>query len=180
MNSYELAEELKISRRNLKYYVARYAKKLNWDGGDEDDLARIVLFRKLGFSSIWIKSLRSGKSQICEALDSCPRVVRHLNASVLVQLRTQQWTSLSFADCVALINSSALPTPKRDVLFLGRLLEPIVLGVVLGIVISGASFAIQHRWEDCRTVFVHHMPLVLVYLAAYVVRDEIVWRKRSR
>ena len=180
MVRYWIAEQLNISNRNLKYYAARFARELTWGTEDNHDVARIALFRKLGFSVRWIQWLRKGKCEIKEAFDNSPKLEKRIAASDLELLRSRQWESISFEDCAAIIKRNTLSTPNWDVIFWGRFVEEKVLAVVLGVVMAGIVFAFRHQWERGLDGIIYCVALLLVYLSAYAVVDEIVGRKRLR
>lgn len=175
-----LIYELRISRKNLCFYVARYAKTLEWNDANKDELARIVLFRKLRINYWDIKHLRNGSWSIAEVLQAHSNVKKYLTDSDLAYLQAQQWAAIRYVDCVKLIENNNLSTPKQDVLFWGRLAEEKIFAVILGIAIAGINFTFQRRWEDCFMAIVYYLPLVLVYLAMYAIIDYIVWKKRSK
>ena len=112
MAHYWIAEQLNISDRKLKYDAARFARELTWRTEDNNDIARIALFCKLGFSVRWIQWLRKGKCEIKEAFDSCPKLGKRIAASDLGLLRSRQWESISLEDCAAIIKRNTLSTPN--------------------------------------------------------------------
>ena len=65
-------------------------------------------------------------------------------------------------------------------IFWGRFVEEKVLAVVLGVVMAEIGFAFRHQWECGLDGIIYCMALLLVYLSAQAVVDEIVWRKRLR
>ncbi len=121
MTMEQWTEKLSISPANLRYYVGRFASDDSWKAGNGDELARIVLMRKLGFSNAWLEQLREERVTLAEAVDGCGRVRRCLPETEKAALRARTWRGLLLEDCAAMIRRLVLPMPRRNVMFWGRM-----------------------------------------------------------
>ena len=172
MDLLNIADELRISHKNLQYYCGRYADDFRENNDTADTIARVALFRKLGVSHMTIHAAAAKDLSVPDILSASPKAKEYAYEA----LHEKQWADISYADCKRIIKSTDLQTPKQDVFWRGRLLDSgSAIAAAAGLAAS-LTFA-HHGWKDIVFALIAGGTLAVIRTVAYTVVDILRWRR---
>lgn len=163
--------DLRINKKNLKYYMTKYANSLDFSSTDLDDVARIVLFRKIGLSTDYINKLRKKKVTLGELLGN--NMLQYPD-----NLRNVQYEELTYRICKEMMGDIPRDVPIWDTPLLGILTGRLFIAAIIGIALGVLSLALQSQWDSCLDRIYRYSILLLWYVIFSTFIDDYIWRKR--
>ncbi len=167
----KVLSDLRINKKNLRYYMTKYANSLDFSSTDLDDVARIVLFRKLGLSTNYVNLLRKKKVTLGELLGN--NVLQYAE-----HLRTYEYEELTYSICKEMIGDIPRDVPIWDTPLLGILTGRLFVSAIIGIALGVLSLALQCQWDSCIDRICRYSILLLWYVIFSTFIDDYIWRKR--
>lgn len=171
---------LGITEQNLYYYLGRFIKVHMPEESMCDAVAKIVLFRKLGCSSIQVEALLSGDDETYkEVQKQNTRGNNVQKATVLARLQGITLNALSYKNCSALLQKSGLISVRlpQDRFFYGRILDRQNFVVLFGVAFENLIFFHDSGWKSVAFALLWGLLFAFV---AILSNSELDWRRFKR
>lgn len=143
--------ELRITEKNLRCFSGRFVKTELSEDSLRDAIAKIVLFRKLGCSSVTVKELLSKNEETYKAvLHQAPDKNDAQKAAALESLQGIALQNISYAFCTEVLRKSGLLARKLpyDRFFCERVCDSYNAMIVAGVWLSRLLFYHSAGWKS--------------------------------